>query len=111
MDRQMESASLVLTRAGASTCAELKAAGRPALMVPMPGSAGDHQVGNALAMEKEGRAQVVLQGPDLAQRLAEASARLLADADRLEALSRPESNLAVAICLDDLAARMEICVH
>jgi UDP-N-acetylglucosamine--N-acetylmuramyl-(pentapeptide) pyrophosphoryl-undecaprenol N-acetylglucosamine transferase len=111
MDWQMESASLVLTRAGASTCAELKAAGRPSLMVPMPGSAGDHQVGNALAMEKEGRAQVILQGPDLEQRLVEAAARLLGDPDRLEALSRPESNLAVAICLDDLAARMEIGLH
>jgi hypothetical protein len=68
-------------------------------------------VGNALAMEKEGRAQVILQGPDLEQRLVEAAARLLGDPDRLEALSRPESNLAVAICLDDLAARMEIGLH
>jgi len=51
MDRQMEASTLVVTRSGASTCAELKAAGRPSLMVPMPGSAGDHQTANARATE------------------------------------------------------------
>lgn len=108
MDRQMESAALVLTRSGASTCAELKAAGRPALMVPMPGSAGDHQVRNARAMEGEGRARVVLQGPGLAEALGEAAGALLADPAALAALARPEPNRAVARCLDDLASRMEI---
>jgi len=102
MDAELEAASLVVTRAGASTCAELKACGRPALMVPMPGSAGNHQVLNAQAMAAEGRALVVLQGPDLAAALAEAAARLMAAPERRAALARPEANRAVATCLEDL---------
>jgi UDP-N-acetylglucosamine--N-acetylmuramyl-(pentapeptide) pyrophosphoryl-undecaprenol N-acetylglucosamine transferase len=111
MDRQLEAASLVVTRAGASTCAELKAAGRPALMVPMPGSAGDHQVGNARAMEGEGRARVVLQGPGLGRDLEVAAGRLMADPAQLAALSRSEPNRAVDICLDDLASATQFGLH
>jgi len=106
MDLELEAASLVITRAGASTCAELKASGRPALMVPMPGSAGNHQVLNAQAMAGEGRAQVVLQGPGLAEALQEAAARLMAEPGPRLALARPEPNRAVACCLEDLAARL-----
>ncbi|BDU76514.1 UDP-N-acetylglucosamine--N-acetylmuramyl-(pentapeptide) pyrophosphoryl-undecaprenol N-acetylglucosamine transferase [Mesoterricola sediminis] len=111
MDTQMEAASLVLTRSGASTCAELMASGRPALMVPLPGSAGDHQVANARAMEAGGRARVLLQGPDLARDLAAAAAPLMADPRALASLARPEANRAVDICLDDLAARTGIGLH
>ena len=111
MDRQMEAASLVVTRSGASTCAELKAAGRPSLMVPMPGSAGDHQTGNARAMEGEGRARLVPQGPGLDRLLGEEATRLMEDPGLLAGLARPETNQAVDICLEDLAGRMEIRVH
>jgi len=102
MDQEMEAASLVLTRSGASTCAELKVCGRPALMVPMPGSAGDHQAMNARAMAGEGRARVVLQGPDLAGTLGAAARELMANPVLLASLARPEANRAVALCLDDL---------
>jgi UDP-N-acetylglucosamine--N-acetylmuramyl-(pentapeptide) pyrophosphoryl-undecaprenol N-acetylglucosamine transferase len=102
MDRELEAASLVLTRSGASTCAELKACGRPALMVPMPGSAGNHQVMNARAMAGEGRAELLEQGPALAADLRREAARLMGDPARLEALARPEPNRSVAECLDDL---------
>jgi len=108
MDREMEAASLVLTRSGASTCAELKACGRPALMVPMPGSAGNHQVMNAQAMVEEGRGALVAQGPGLDADLAAAAARLMADPELLAALARPEANRAVASCLDDLAECMKV---
>jgi UDP-N-acetylglucosamine--N-acetylmuramyl-(pentapeptide) pyrophosphoryl-undecaprenol N-acetylglucosamine transferase len=106
MDRVMESASLVLTRCGASTCAELKACGRPALMVPMPGSAANHQVLNARAMVSEGRAELLEQGPDLARNLTRQLVLLMADRDRLAALSHPEPNQAVGLCLADLETWM-----
>jgi UDP-N-acetylglucosamine--N-acetylmuramyl-(pentapeptide) pyrophosphoryl-undecaprenol N-acetylglucosamine transferase len=102
MDRELEAASLVLTRSGASTCAELKACGRPALMVPMPGSAGNHQFLNAQAMVEEGRAVLVPQGPGLGGELLAAAARLMADPGQLAGLARPEPNRAVATCLEDL---------
>jgi len=104
MDEAMESASLVVSRAGASTCAELKAAGRGAILVPLPTSAKDHQRMNALAMAAEGRATVIEQGADLAQRLEEAIGSLAGDPHSRQSLSRtPQPNQAVRLCLDDLA--------
>ena len=101
MDQELEAARLVLTRSGASTCAELKACGRPSLMVPMPGSAGDHQVVNAQAMVAEGRAVLVRQTPDLKDRLLEAALAAMADPARAGG-APPEPNRAVALCLADL---------
>ena len=75
MAEAMESASLVLSRAGASTCAELKAAGRVALLVPLPTSANDHQRMNAVAMVAEGRARLLEQGEGFTPRLEEALRR------------------------------------
>lgn len=50
---------LAICRAGASTCAELTAFGVPALLVPFPFAAHDHQTANARALEKSGAADVV----------------------------------------------------
>ncbi|MFN8012288.1 MAG: UDP-N-acetylglucosamine--N-acetylmuramyl-(pentapeptide) pyrophosphoryl-undecaprenol N-acetylglucosamine transferase [Holophagaceae bacterium] len=103
----MEGASLVVSRAGASTCAELEAAGRGALLVPLPGSAGDHQAHNARALAGLGRAVVVVQGPDLGERLPAEAGRLMADAAARVALAGTATpNRAVEACLDDLEARM-----
>jgi UDP-N-acetylglucosamine--N-acetylmuramyl-(pentapeptide) pyrophosphoryl-undecaprenol N-acetylglucosamine transferase len=103
MDAAMEAASLVLSRSGASTCAELKAAGRGGILVPLPTSANDHQRSNALALAAEGRALVLEQTPDLPARLEAALQPLLDEAAARQALARaPEPNRAVALCLDDL---------
>lgn len=105
MDEAMESASLVLSRSGASTCAELKAAGRGAVLVPLPASANGHQRMNALAMASEGRAAVVEQGANFPWRLKDALQPLMADEVARGFLSGPpEPNRAVDLCLDDLEA-------
>ncbi len=109
VDEAMEAASLVVSRAGASTCAELKATGRGALLVPLPTSANGHQFMNAQAMSAEGRALVLHQADGLAQRLHEAILSLASDPHSRQALSRePEPNQAVALCLDDLADFLEL---
>jgi UDP-N-acetylglucosamine--N-acetylmuramyl-(pentapeptide) pyrophosphoryl-undecaprenol N-acetylglucosamine transferase len=54
-----ESADFVVCRAGASSCAELGVFGLPALLVPYPHAASDHQTVNAKALEKIGAADVV----------------------------------------------------
>jgi len=52
---------LVIARAGASTIAELTAAGRPAILIPLPTATDDHQVANAREMAKAGGARMILQ--------------------------------------------------
>ena len=104
VDEALEAASLVVGRSGAGTCAELKAAGRGAVLVPLPTSANDHQRMNALALAAEGRAQVVAQGDGLPDRLALALAALMDDPGARSALAGlPELNHSVADCLEDLA--------
>lgn len=104
VDEAMERASLVVGRAGASTCAELKAAGRGAILVPLPTSAGGHQLMNARALASEGRAVVEVQGEDLVDRLGARCRSLMADAQaRIRLGGEPEPNQAVAACLEDLA--------
>jgi UDP-N-acetylglucosamine--N-acetylmuramyl-(pentapeptide) pyrophosphoryl-undecaprenol N-acetylglucosamine transferase len=105
IDEAMEAASLVVSRAGASTCAELKAAGRGALLVPLPTSANDHQRVNAMAMAVVGRALVLEQQADLTQSLEATLLRLTGDAKARQSLSQaPEPNRAVQLCLDDLGS-------
>ena len=52
---------LVIARAGASTIADLTAAGRPAILVPLPSATDDHQTANAREMAKSGGARVIPQ--------------------------------------------------
>ena len=63
-------ADLVICRAGATTCAELAAAGKASIMVPLPTAADDHQRKNALALVKQGAAVMVEQRELTGDRLA-----------------------------------------
>ena len=56
-----DDADLVICRAGATTCAEVAAAGRAALMIPLPSAADDHQRKNAEAMVEKGAGKMLLQ--------------------------------------------------
>lgn len=61
MPRRFEAADLVLARSGASTVAELAAAGKPSLLVPFPQAADDHQRKNAEALVEAGGARMMLE--------------------------------------------------
>jgi UDP-N-acetylglucosamine--N-acetylmuramyl-(pentapeptide) pyrophosphoryl-undecaprenol N-acetylglucosamine transferase len=61
MPQRFAAASLILCRSGASTVAELAAAGKPALLVPFPLAADDHQRRNAEALAEAGAATMLLQ--------------------------------------------------
>ena len=61
LESMMYASDLAITRAGAMTIAELEASRTPAILIPLPSSAGNHQYYNALAQEKKGIAQLVLQ--------------------------------------------------
>jgi UDP-N-acetylglucosamine--N-acetylmuramyl-(pentapeptide) pyrophosphoryl-undecaprenol N-acetylglucosamine transferase len=88
MPARFEQASLVMARSGASTVAELAAAGKPSLLVPFAAAADDHQKRNAEEMVKAGAAMMLTE-PELAQpaNLLNALQTLLADQDRLACMS------------------------
>jgi UDP-N-acetylglucosamine--N-acetylmuramyl-(pentapeptide) pyrophosphoryl-undecaprenol N-acetylglucosamine transferase len=76
---RLVAAHLVIARAGASTVAELAVAGRPAILVPLPGAIDDHQAANARALAAAGGAWVVPQPSFTPALLAERLIELLAD--------------------------------
>jgi UDP-N-acetylglucosamine--N-acetylmuramyl-(pentapeptide) pyrophosphoryl-undecaprenol N-acetylglucosamine transferase len=74
MPRRLAEADLVVCRAGATTLAELAAAGRPAILVPFPFATDDHQRANAEVVRDAGAAVVIddreLDGPRCAAEIA-----------------------------------------
>jgi UDP-N-acetylglucosamine--N-acetylmuramyl-(pentapeptide) pyrophosphoryl-undecaprenol N-acetylglucosamine transferase len=70
MDREMKSAELVICRAGATTLAELMAAGRPSILIPLPTATDDHQRRNAQALVAHGAAHMIEQRELTGERLA-----------------------------------------
>ena len=74
-------ADLIVSRAGATTSFELMAAGKAALMVPLPGQLEQRR--NAEAMQEAGAARMIPQDELSGERLAREIAALVADADRL----------------------------
>ena len=95
MPRVMAAADLVMCRAGASTISELSYMGKPVIMVPSPNVTNNHQEKNARVLEKAGGAEVMLEGEFDARSLLNEVKALLADQDRLDAMSRAMSSLAV----------------
>ncbi len=83
----MAAHDLIVSRAGAVTVAEVAAAGRPAVYVPLPLAAG-HQRGNAQAMVDAGAAVLVEQDDLQGEAAAERCAGLIADRARLLSMAR-----------------------
>jgi UDP-N-acetylglucosamine--N-acetylmuramyl-(pentapeptide) pyrophosphoryl-undecaprenol N-acetylglucosamine transferase len=102
-------ADLVLCRSGASTVAEIAAAGKPAIFVPFPLAADDHQRRNAEALE-QAKAAVVLEETKLDEvwlvdticALLEEPARLVRMSEAARALAHPDAATDIA----KLAARL-----
>jgi UDP-N-acetylglucosamine--N-acetylmuramyl-(pentapeptide) pyrophosphoryl-undecaprenol N-acetylglucosamine transferase len=96
-------ADLVVCRSGASTVAEITAAGKPAIFVPFPRAADDHQRVNAEALAVVGAAVVVEESKLEGVWLAETIAALLCDARRLQAMSEAARGLAHPNAARDIA--------
>ncbi len=97
-------ADLLLCRSGASTVAEITAAGKPAVFVPFPRAADDHQRVNAQALERAGAA-VVLEETKLDDVwLVETVSALLGDPVRLRGMSEAARKLAHPHAARDIAA-------
>jgi UDP-N-acetylglucosamine--N-acetylmuramyl-(pentapeptide) pyrophosphoryl-undecaprenol N-acetylglucosamine transferase len=111
MPARFGEASLVMARSGASTVAELAAAGKPSLLVPFAAAADEHQKRNAEAMVAAGAA-VMLEEPEIAVpgRLLETLTVLLKDQDQLNAMGQaarvqahPDAAVRIADRLAELA--------
>lgn len=89
----LAAADLCVARAGGSIF-EVAAHGLPAILVPYPRAAADHQHGNARWMAEAGAAIVIEDAELTPQRLAHAVGELLADRGRLAAMARASASLA-----------------
>jgi UDP-N-acetylglucosamine--N-acetylmuramyl-(pentapeptide) pyrophosphoryl-undecaprenol N-acetylglucosamine transferase len=105
-------ADLLLCRSGASTVAELCAAGRPALYVPFPQAADDHQRRNAEVMVAAGAADLLPEREMLPDTLLKRLLVLLQDADRLaemgmraRSVARPDAVIDIAEMVHNLRGK------
>jgi len=108
MDREMKSADIVVCRAGATTLAELAAAGRASILVPLPTATDDHQRRNAEAFVRHGAAVMVEQRELTGERLARELIALANDPVRRARLGEAARRLArpdaAAVIVDRLLA-------
>ena len=109
MPARLGEAHLVICRAGASTIAELAAAGRPAILVPLPIAADDHQSANGRAMVAAGAAIMIAQSSFTSARLAQELETLMAEPAELarraaaaQSFARPDAAHALADLVEGL---------
>jgi UDP-N-acetylglucosamine--N-acetylmuramyl-(pentapeptide) pyrophosphoryl-undecaprenol N-acetylglucosamine transferase len=87
MDREMKRADVVVSRAGATTIAELTAAGRAAILIPLPTATDDHQKKNAQVLADAGAAELIEQKDLGGAMLAERVLALARDPIRRQAIA------------------------
>lgn len=104
-------AHLVIARAGASTISELTAAGRPAILVPLPGATDDHQTANAREITAAGGARTIAQPQFTPAELAKQMQKLGLDpaalenaAGRARACGKPDAARDLADLVESLDA-------
>lgn len=107
MPSVLAAADLAVSRAGAMSTAELLIRGLPAILVPLPTAAADHQTANARSLERAGAALVAPQSDLTAESLWAAVTGLLASPERLAQMHRSALALARPAAADDIAADLE----
>jgi UDP-N-acetylglucosamine--N-acetylmuramyl-(pentapeptide) pyrophosphoryl-undecaprenol N-acetylglucosamine transferase len=112
MGRQLREADVIVCRAGATTLAEIAAAGRAAILIPLPTATDDHQRKNADAFAAVGAAEVLLERDALGAALADRLLALAADGERrrrmaeaARALARPDAAKVIVDRALELVAR------
>jgi UDP-N-acetylglucosamine--N-acetylmuramyl-(pentapeptide) pyrophosphoryl-undecaprenol N-acetylglucosamine transferase len=109
MPAMFAQANLVLCRSGASTVAEVTAAGKPAIFVPFPRAADDHQTFNARALERAAAAIVLQEAKLTSERLIDTITSLVKDCGRLKKMgleARKLSHPNAAGEIAEMAARL-----
>jgi UDP-N-acetylglucosamine--N-acetylmuramyl-(pentapeptide) pyrophosphoryl-undecaprenol N-acetylglucosamine transferase len=94
MGRQLAAADLIVCRAGATTLAEITAAGRAVILIPLPTATDDHQRKNAEALANVGAAEMLLQKDVTGAVLADRILTLAGDGARRREMARAAHRLA-----------------
>jgi UDP-N-acetylglucosamine--N-acetylmuramyl-(pentapeptide) pyrophosphoryl-undecaprenol N-acetylglucosamine transferase len=94
MGRQLRQADVVVCRAGATTLAEITAAGRAAILIPLPTATDDHQRKNAEALVTGGAADLLLQHDMTGSVLGDRILALALDRPRRERMAAAARTLA-----------------
>ena len=102
MPTVMTAADIVISRAGASTCNEIAAAGIPCILIPSPNVTANHQEKNARALEEQGAAAVILEADCSAEKVMQTICELL---ENREAYNKMHEAL-LEIAVPDSAQRM-----
>jgi UDP-N-acetylglucosamine--N-acetylmuramyl-(pentapeptide) pyrophosphoryl-undecaprenol N-acetylglucosamine transferase len=97
-------ANLLICRSGASTVAEVSAAGKPAIFIPLPTAADDHQKRNAEALAKAGAAVMIEQYELTRGRLMDTVVGLLQDKPKLAQMSEAARKMSHPDAAEGIAA-------
>lgn len=95
MAEVLKDATLVVSRSGASSLAEITALGLPSILIPSPNVTNNHQEANARSLESVGAAEILLERELSGQSLLRMMEELLGDTSRMTAMSAASSELAV----------------
>jgi UDP-N-acetylglucosamine--N-acetylmuramyl-(pentapeptide) pyrophosphoryl-undecaprenol N-acetylglucosamine transferase len=107
MPDKLADAHLVIARAGASTIAELTAAGRPAILIPLPSATDDHQTANAREIARAGGARMITQSDFTPEALARQIEALAEDPEALANAAARSLSVGRPFAARDLADLVE----
>lgn len=93
MPEVLSGMDLVVSRAGATTLAELTSLGIPSILIPSPYVTNNHQEKNARVLSKHGAAQLLLENELTGNKLIESIDRILLDQNRLNAMKKASKEL------------------
>ncbi|MDA0738059.1 MAG: undecaprenyldiphospho-muramoylpentapeptide beta-N-acetylglucosaminyltransferase [Nitrospirae bacterium] len=93
MPQALRAADLVISRCGALTLAEIAASGKPAVLIPFPSAAHQHQEHNARVIEQAGAGVMLLESESLGERLAQVIESLVGNQGRVRSMSQKSLGL------------------
>lgn len=91
----MAAADLVICRAGAITLSEIQAMGKPAILIPSPNVAENHQYHNAMALVNAGAAEIIEESELSGETLMKTVDKMLLDPEKLKTISENSRKMAI----------------
>lgn len=105
--KRMAASQLVISRAGASSVAEIGVIGRPSILIPYAAATEDHQSANALPFEEAGAAEVIPEDLVTSESIRIAIEKVLTDPDRARSMAAAARQLGQPGATEHLAALVE----